>query len=192
MKPLLILLAGLACSGALSGCLDPAIRVRGVDEPISPAPMGDEPPHEGIAVGEPHPGAPGGISLARWYVVATGEWCRFDERAFDGRVFGDPESFNRTWAEQLACEPDSDRKALAPISWDDQFRVALIAPASGCVGAKLEVQDVDTSGDHYVVLYRFEPPAEGDACATAMSRPVVYLEVFRAFGDELEVEFRAL
>ncbi|HEX9815896.1 MAG TPA: hypothetical protein VGB18_02855, partial [Candidatus Thermoplasmatota archaeon] len=75
---------------AFSGCI---IEIGNGPDPISPEPLPDDesPPgnNPGIAPGEPNPAAP----REGFRDLYAGDWCYYDDQAFDGRVFSNQQQF---------------------------------------------------------------------------------------------------
>ncbi len=169
---------------AFSGCI---IEVASPDDPISPAPFPDDessPGNPGIAPGEPNPNAP----REGFRDLYAGEWCYYEDRVFDGRVFPDEKAFAKTWNDFIACDPEADLDAVPKVDWEREFVVALIAQPSGCTGALLNVTHASPNDGRYLVQYDHDTN-DGMMCATAMSRPIKFIGMDRAYSDSLLVDF---
>jgi hypothetical protein len=173
----MVLLGGLL----FAGCLE--IEVQGTSSPTPPT---SSPPttNPGIAPGEPNPGLP----RTGFRDLLSGEWCYYEQRDFEGRVFGSFAALESTWNDYIACHPDTSRHGFPAIDWENEFVVALLAPVSGCVGAQLNVTHASAHNGRYLVQWDHDENRDA-ACATALSRPIVFIAIDREYGDKLDVDF---
>ncbi|HEX9815445.1 MAG TPA: hypothetical protein VGB18_00575, partial [Candidatus Thermoplasmatota archaeon] len=84
--------------------------------------------------------------------------------------------------------PDADLVAFPNVDWEREFVLALIAKPSGCTNALLNVTHASANDERYLVQYDHDTN-DGMVCATAMSRPIAFIGMDRAYGASLVVDF---